>query len=318
MKTRDRTVVMVLGVFVAVAVFWFLLLSPKRADVATLKDDVAAAQSRVDAATTSAATASAAKAKYAADYRAVADLGKAVPVDDDVPSLVFQLQSASKASKIAFDSIKLTAAAAPAAPPAAPPAAQAGAVANAQQGGAAPASPPATPAATAPAATPAPTAPPGGAPPAAGAPAAAGAPPAAGALTTAALPAAQSAFAGLPPGAVVGAAGLPTMPFDFEFSGSFLRLEKLLNRIDAFTRTSGGRIRVNGRLMTIDSIALSGFPEMKATIRATAFLVPAAEGLLAGATPAGPTAVPAAAAAPAGTAPAVPVAVSTPIAGVTR
>lgn len=293
MTTRDRTVVMVLALVAMLAAFWFVLLSPKREDVASLKDRIVAAQTRLDAANASVLSASAAKDRYAADYRAVANLGKAVPADDDVPSLVFQLQSASERSKIAFDSIKLTAGGIAAAPAAVTPTAPAGQLAQEQKGGATTTGAPAT--------TPAPGT-------AASAPTAA----------TPAVAAAQLAFDGLPPGAAVGPAGLPTMPFDFEFSGPFLRLEKLLKRIDAFTKTSDGQIKVNGRLMTIDRISLSGFPEMKATIHATAFLVPDTEGLLNGATPGGPTAVPAVGAAPAGTAPLTPVAAATPAAGVGR
>jgi len=298
--------IMVMGLFVMVAAFWFVVLSPKRESVATLKDDVAAAQGRLDSANAGAQSAAAAKATYIADYNAVANLGKAVPADDDVPSLVYQMQVASKQSRIEFDSIKLTGSSTPAAAPAAaPPTAQAGQLAQEQKGGAG--APPAAGATPAPAANP--TTPPttgaaGAAAPAPGAP----------------VPAAQTAFAGLPPGATVGPAGLPTMPFDFEFSGPFLRLERLLKRIDAFTSTSGGQINVNGRLMTIDSISLAGFPEMKATIHATAFLVPDTQGLLNGATPAGPgtAALAAGSPAPAGAAPVVPVAAATPAAGVTK
>ncbi|MCW3015306.1 MAG: hypothetical protein JWO02_2398 [Solirubrobacterales bacterium] len=301
MTTRDRTVVMVLGLFALVAAFWFLLLSPKRQDLASVKDRVVAAQTRLDTANASAQSAAAAKAKYAADYKAVANLGKAVPADDDVPSLVYQLQTASQDSKIAFDSIKLTGASTPAAAPvSSTTTAQAGQLAQQQNGGTTSTG---TTTGTTPATPPTTT----------------------GATTTtqaAALPAvaaAQTAFAGLPPGATVGPAGLPTMPFDFEFSGPFLRLERLLKRIDAFTKTSNGQIKVNGRLMTIDSISLTGFPAMKAVIHATAFLVPDAQGLLNGATPQAPgTAVPAVGTAPGGTAPVTPVATAIPTAGVGR
>lgn len=291
MTTRDRTVVMVLGLLAMVAAFWFLLLSPKREDVSSLKDKIGTAQTRLTTANATAQTAAAAKATYAADYKAVANLGKAVPADDDVPALVFQLQNASVSSKIVFDSIKLTGAAAPAAAtPAATPAGQVAALAKEQNGGTTStgATTPTTPAATAAAATPA-------------------------------VAAAQTAFAGLPPGAVVGPAGLPTMPFDFEFSGPFLQLEKLLRKIKAFTKVSGGQIKVNGRLMTIDSISLTGFPDMKATIHATAFVLPDEQGLLAGATAAGPGAPVSVAnpTTPSTGAPVTPVAAVTPAAGVT-
>ena len=49
---------------------------------------------------------------------------------------------------------------------------------------------------------------------------------------------------------------------------------------------------VSGRLLTIDGISLSegdfGFPQVKATIAATAYLVPPSQGLLDGATSQGP------------------------------
>lgn len=309
MTTRDRTVVMVLALFAMVAAFWFLLLSPKRDAAVSLKGDVSAAQTELTTARAAAQSAVSAKATYAQDYKAVAALGKAVPADDDVPSLVFQLQSASVKSKISFDSIKLTGAAAPAtaAPATATTGAQAGQLAAESKG----TTPGATTGATTPATPPTPAATGTPAAPASGtAPATAAAAPVAPA---------QTAFAGLPPGASVGAAGLPTMPFEFDFSGPFLRLEKLLKRIDDLTKASHGRIKVNGRLMTIDSIALSGFPDMKATINATAFVLPDAQGLTNGATPTTPGTVNAVATAPptSGTAP-TPVAAAAPVAGVTK
>lgn len=288
MTTRDRSVVMVLALCAMVAGFWFLALSPKRKDAADLKDKVTAAQTRLSTAQASAQSALQAKKTYAEDYKIVTELGKAVPADDDVPSLVYQLQTSSAKSRISFDSIKLTGASTPAAAPAtATPTAQVGALAAEQKGTTTGAT-----TATTPAATPAPAAP---------------------------VAASQSLFAGLPPGAAVGPAGLPTMPFSFEFSGPFLRLEKLLKRIAAYTKTSKGVIKVNGRLMTIDAINLTGFPSMKATISATAFVLPADQGLTAGGTPATPGAVSAVATTPStsGTT-ATPVAAAAPVAGVTK
>jgi hypothetical protein len=294
--TRDRTVVMVLALFAMVAAFWFLLLAPKRDDAASLKDQLSAAQTRLQTAQQSAGAALQAKKTYADDYKVVTELGKAVPTDDDVPSLVYQLQTSSVKSHISFDSIKLTGGATPAAAAPAAPVAQSSAVATAASGTtstAATTTTPATPGSTPAATTPAATAP---------------------------VAAAQTAFAGLPPGAAVGAAGLPTMPFSFEFSGPFLRLEKLLKRIAAYTKTSKGVIKVNGRLMTIDAINLTGFPKMKATISATAFVLPADQGLTAGGTPSTPGAASAVATTPStsGTTTATPVAAAAPVAGVTK
>ena len=105
-------------------------------------------------------------------------------------------------------------------------------------------------------------------------------------------PATQAAAVALPPGASVGPAGFPSMPFSFTFTGNFFTLERFLRKVDGFTGVSGKRIRVGGRLLTLDGISLTaapdGFPHIKASISATAFLVPADQGLTGGATPTGP------------------------------
>ena len=115
-----------------------------------------------------------------------------------------------------------------------------------------------------------------------------------------AVPATQAAASTLPPGAVVGAAGFPTMPFDFAFTGSFFRLQDFLARLDRFTQVQGEDITVRGRLLTVDGFSLSaspkGFPNMLASVHATAYLLPPDEDLTAGASPATPAAAPPAAA----------------------
>jgi hypothetical protein len=55
----------------------------------------------------------------------------------------------------------------------------------------------------------------------------------------------------------------------------------------------GKRISVGGRLLAINGLALTssrnGFPAVRATVAANAFLAPNSEGATAGATPAAPT-----------------------------
>ena len=92
-----------------------------------------------------------------------------------------------------------------------------------------------------------------------------------------------------------GAGGFPTQPFSFTFTGSFFRLASFLGRLQRFVVADNrNQLSVSGRLMTVDSITLgpgpNGFPQMSAAIDATAYLVPSSEGLLNGATPAGPAA----------------------------
>jgi type II secretory pathway pseudopilin PulG len=239
---RDRTVLIVVALLGILAAFWFLAVSPKRKDASNLSAQLVTAQSRLDTANSSAATAATAKQKYASDYSTVARLGKAVPVDDDMPSLVYQLQNTAAANHVDFRSIKMTGAASSSA---APPTGAAAAVASATGNTGATS---ATPAGTTAAAT----------------------------------------TAALPPGAAVGPAGFPTMPFSFDFTGSFFDMQRFLKALDGLTTVNGKDIAVKGRLLTTDGVAFKaspkGFPNVEATVVVTAYLLPADEGLTAGAT----------------------------------
>lgn len=114
----------------------------------------------------------------------------------------------------------------------------------------------------------------------------------------------------------VASAGFSQMPFTFVFNGGFFQLEHLFQQLTAFaTHTSTGGLQVSGRLLTIQSVKLSpaattttvGKPatqELTGTITASAYVLPASQGLTAGATAASP--IGAAAASPsAATAPAI-------------
>jgi type II secretory pathway pseudopilin PulG len=239
--TRDRTVLIVVGLVALLGGFWFVAISPKRKEASDVAAQVAEAQTRLDTAQASASSADAARKQYSTDYATVARLGKAVPVDDDMPSLVYQLSHTAKVNHVDFRAIKLTSTGSPAAAPTGAAAAVASANGNTSAS------------ATAPVAT----------------------------VTPA-----------LPPGAVVGTAGFPTMPFNFNFTGSFGNMQRFLKAIDGLTAVKGKSINVRGRLLTVDGVGLKagvkGFPDVDATVAVTAYLLPADEGLTAGATPATP------------------------------
>jgi hypothetical protein len=231
---RQRTLAAVAGCLAVIGAFYFLALSPRLHDASDLSDQVATAQTHLQEAELKATQAEVAKNEYRTNYATVARLGKSVPVDDEVPSLVYQLDSAAHATGIDFRAVKLAAGA-------------------------------------------------GGAPA-----------PAASTAKAGTASATQAAAVALPPGASVGPAGFPSMPFSFTFTGNFFTLERFLRKVDGFTGVSGKRIRVGGRLLTLNGISLAaaadGFPHIKASITATAFLVPADQGLTGGATPTGPAA----------------------------
>jgi hypothetical protein len=126
-----------------------------------------------------------------------------------------------------------------------------------------------------------------------------------------------SATAATPAGASTSAAAsaFTQMPFTFVFKGSFFGLAHLLGQIDGFasitsksqhsaTATDASAltptgVQVNGRLLTIQGVSLAiegqgvnskreSGSELAATITASAYVLPASQGLTGGATPAGP------------------------------
>jgi hypothetical protein len=94
-------------------------------------------------------------------------------------------------------------------------------------------------------------------------------------------------------------AGFTQMPFTFIFNGSFSDLYHLFQQLNSATvRTSSGGLQVSGRLLTLQGVKLepttsatggSGTQKLTGTITATAYVLPASQGLTAGATASSPT-----------------------------
>lgn len=227
MSTRDRTVIGVLAALAAVAAVWFLAIAPKRAELSNVEHQVSAAQRQLAAAEQQLSAAQSARTQFASSYASVIRLGEAVPTDDNVGSLIYQLQSAASAAGVEFRGLSL----------------------SSQGGGASSGS--------------------------------AGSGPS------------GSSQAAPPPGTSVGSAGFPTEPLSFTFRGSFFHLADFFARLQRFVSQTAHGIQVRGRLLTLNSINLGpgagGFPQIDAQVSATAYLLPPSQGLVAGATPMGPT-----------------------------
>ena len=223
MTLNTRVIAAVLAVIGLSGAFYVFALKPKREQAATLAKQIDDQQAKLDAARTLLATNQQARGQYQQAYAAVVRLGKAVPADDDVKSLMVQLDSAAKHAKVDFRSIDV----------------------GGTSGGAAAASSAAT-----------------------------------GSATT------------LPPGATVGPAGFPIMPFSFAFTGSFFDLGDFFHHLQTLVRERGDQLAVSGRLLTLDGLTLApdstGFPHIRATVDATSYLVSPLEGATGGATAAGP------------------------------
>ena len=238
MSQRDRIALGVVATLAVIAGFWFVVLAPKREEAAKLSDQVTEQEGVRDQAIADAALGQRSRGAFGRNYATVARLGKAVPVGDQTPSLLYQLEATADRHSVDFRSLKVGTSAAPTT-------------------------------STAPAPT---------------------------------TSADTTATATAPAGAAVGAAGFPKLPYDLTFDGSFFDIERFLSSVEKFTRTSSKDVAVRGRLLTIDGVALTasrhGFPDVKASVLATAYVLPEAEGAFGGATPGAPATTPAAGSAP--------------------
>lgn len=269
---RDKKLVLVLVPLALLIGYWFLVLSPQRAEVAKLDDKLTTVEGARDSAVGNAEQLGTSKASYAQDYATVVRLGKAIPSNLDMPSLLVQLDSAAKGTGIDFDSITAgqrtstatasTGTSSGATGSAAPPVAAGGEAAKTGPGKA-------TEQANGASAT------------------SADANKAAGADSPA------SGATGTP--ASSGVAGLDTVPLKFTFNGSYFSLADFFHRVKRFVRVANKDIAVKGRLMTIDGMNFKSeaFPKVIAEVSATVYLSPKSEGAAAGGTPQGPVATPA-------------------------
>jgi type II secretory pathway pseudopilin PulG len=244
---RDRIVIVVVAFVVLIGAAWLEVISPKRDEASKLQSQINSAQSALNGARGVLAQGEAARQAFRQSYTTLVRLGEAVPTDDNVPSLIYQVQSAASKSGVDFLGLTLNPAGATGAPNVSTPASSSTSTTTST-------TPPST---TTPTST-------------------------IGATSTPTLP----------PGAVIGPAGFPIEPFTFTFQGNFFHLANFFARLERFVVATGQRLTVSGRLLNLGAISLGpapkGFPEITATVSATTYLLPASEGLVDGATPAGP------------------------------
>ncbi len=97
-------------------------------------------------------------------------------------------------------------------------------------------------------------------------------------------------------------AGFTAMPFTFVFTGTYQDLYHLFQQLNDYTVQTTSGVQVSGRLLTIQGVKLSPITstatgsssgksreELSGTITATAYVLPAGQGLTGGATATSPT-----------------------------
>jgi Tfp pilus assembly protein PilO len=107
MTRTNRILISVVALGLAVCAFYFLILAPKREQVTKLDGEVATKQAELALAQQTLATYESARKSYKTNYALLARLGKAVPADDDVRSLLIQIESAADHSGVDFANIEL-------------------------------------------------------------------------------------------------------------------------------------------------------------------------------------------------------------------
>ncbi|HYG96944.1 MAG TPA: hypothetical protein VD741_07525 [Solirubrobacterales bacterium] len=107
LSSSNKLIVAMLAIAVLAGAFWMLLLSPKREEadklgerVEKLETSLAAHQVEVDQALQ-------AREQFPRNYEELVVLGKAVPADDDTPSLIVQLNRISRSAGVEFRNLRL-------------------------------------------------------------------------------------------------------------------------------------------------------------------------------------------------------------------
>jgi hypothetical protein len=100
-----KILVPALAAVAVVAAFYFLALAPKREEATKLDGSIATKQQEVDQSKALLASYQDAKSRYKANYATIARLGKAVPADDDIRSLLVQISDAADKSDVTFHAL---------------------------------------------------------------------------------------------------------------------------------------------------------------------------------------------------------------------
>jgi Tfp pilus assembly protein PilO len=267
-KGSDKAVVMGVIVAVVLAGFYFKVLSPKREKASALSKEITELQAQVDEQEQLAQFGEDARQHFPSYYGRLVVLGKAVPSNADTPSLLVQLNTLAQRTGVEFNGLALSAGSGGTA---------------AASGSSAPstATTPPSSAGGSTSTTPSETS-------------------TASAGTTTSTVATEATAANLPLGATVGAAGLPVMPYDLTFAGSYFDVANFLSGVDDLVRTGeASQAAADGRLLTVNGFSLepsdttgagpsSPNPQLQVSLSVTSYLTPGDQGAPAGASPSAP------------------------------
>jgi Tfp pilus assembly protein PilO len=105
MSRKLKFVLAGLGLVVVVAMAWFLLLSPLRDDIAAVSANIDEQQTKLATALAALAQAETTRAEGKENQARLLELAKMVPISDEIPSLILQIQDLADQSGIEFMSV---------------------------------------------------------------------------------------------------------------------------------------------------------------------------------------------------------------------
>jgi hypothetical protein len=251
MTRRDRYVLIVIAIVGLLGAYWFMALTPKREKLSKVSKDLTEAKQTLQVSQQEKVKFAQAQVQFPTLYASLGKLGKAVPTDEDVPSLLVQLNHAAAKANVDFRSVAL----------------------KLEDTGAAASATASTPAA-------------GTTPPATGATGATGAQGATATASSTAGTATGGATGAAAGGATTAATGtLQPLPFEYKFKGDYFHLENVIHNVTRLVESRNNEIAISGRLVVIEAFSMS---RGKVTILAKTYMLPADQGLFGGATAAGP------------------------------
>lgn len=109
MNSTNRLIAALVAVGVLAVVFWMTMLSPKREEAKKLEAQVERLESSLAQHEAEVAEGEAARKEFPAEYQHLVVLGKAVPGDDDIASLLVQLNRIAKGADGTFSKVELAA-----------------------------------------------------------------------------------------------------------------------------------------------------------------------------------------------------------------
>ena len=107
MTARDRTIMGVVLVLALAVAGWLFVVQPKRSTASSLSGQITSVQSQISTIRTEVAASEAARSAFAGSYTVLARLGEAVPADDNVPSLIYEIENAAAKAHVQFNSLAL-------------------------------------------------------------------------------------------------------------------------------------------------------------------------------------------------------------------